>query len=215
MARPSQNIDQILLQSGRELLPHCGCCDLSVRALAEHAKVNVGMFHYHFRSKDNFLTILLQSMYEELFVQLQAEAELTGSALQRLRQTMNLLARLLREHGTWIGRVWSDGARGDTVAQAFLQKNGTRHMQLIAGLIIEAKMNNEIADVVPMQAFTFLMGSIAAPMIFAPRVMAMCGMPNMFHEQMHAEVLSDKGIAARVDRALYALSIPSKDLHHE
>lgn len=214
MARPSQNIDQLLLQSGREMLPHCGCCDLSVRALTEHAKVNMGMFHYHFRTKDNFLTLLLQSMYEEMFAQLEAQSNTAGTAKERLRQTMNLFAQLLREHGGWIGRVWADAARGDIVAKAFLQKNGTRHMQLIAGLIMEAIMKKELAETFPMQAFTFLMGSVAAPMLFAPRVMELCGMPNLFHDQMHAEVLSDKGISERVDRALHALTIPKKDLHH-
>jgi AcrR family transcriptional regulator len=214
MARPSQKIDQILLQSGRELFPTCGCCDLSLRALAEHAKCNMGMFHYHFRTKDNFLTILLQSMYEEFYGQLQAEVMHEGTAVQRLRQTMNLLARLLGGHGAWLGRVWADASRGDEVAKQFLQKNGMRHMQLIVGLILEALQKKEIAEIAPMQAFTFLMGAIAAPMLIAPRVMQLCFVPNAFHEQMHANVMSDQGIAERVERALFALTISSKDLPH-
>ena len=35
MPRPSQQIDQALLASGRTLLPQTGCAGLSVRALAE------------------------------------------------------------------------------------------------------------------------------------------------------------------------------------
>jgi AcrR family transcriptional regulator len=205
MARPSQNIDQTLLQSGRELFPHCGCCDLSLRALTEHAQVNMGMFHYHFRSKDNFLAILLQSMYEELFQQLQAETLHPGTALQRLRQTMLLLARLLREHGGWLSRVWTDASRGDVAANQFLQKNGARHMQLILSLILQAIQDKELDDIAPMQAFTFLMGSIAAPMLIAPRVMQLGFAPDFFQEQMKETVLSDRGIAERVDRALFAL----------
>jgi AcrR family transcriptional regulator len=206
MARPSQNIDQTLLQSGRELFPHCGCCDLSLRALTEHAQVNMGMFHYHFRSKDNFLSILLQSMYEDLFQQLQAETQHPGSAIQRLRQTLLLLARLLREHGGWLGRVCSDANRGDAVANQFLQKNGTRHLQLILSLIQQAIQDKSLEPLAPMQAFTFLMGSIAAPMLIAPRVMQLGFMPDMYQAQMHDTVLSDSGIAERVDRALFALS---------
>lgn len=205
MARPSKNIDQTLLQSGRALFPHCGCCDMSLRNLTEHAQVNMGMFHYHFRSKDNFLSILLQSMYEELFVQLQAETLHPGSAIQRLRQTLNLLARLLREHGAWLSRVWLDASRGDIVAQQFLQKNAPRHMQLILALIQQAMAEKELAQVAPMQAFTFLMGSIAAPMLIAPRVMQLGFAPAFLQEQMQETVLSDTGIAERVDRALFAL----------
>jgi AcrR family transcriptional regulator len=215
MVRPSQNIDQVLLQSGRALFPECGCRDLSLRALAEHANVNVGMFHYHYKSKDNFLTILLQSMYEELFAQLQAEVLVNGSALHKLRQTMNVLARLLREHGIWLGRVWADAARGETVAKDFLTKNGSRHMQLIISLILEALQKNEIAPIAPMQAFTFLMGAIASPMLIAPRVMALGFAPAFFQEQMHQDVLSDQAIAERVDRALHALTLTSKEYRHD
>lgn len=207
MARPSKNIDQTLLQSGRYLFPQCGCCDMSLRALTEHAQVNMGMFHYHFRSKDNFLTILLQSMYEELFVQLQAETLHPGSALQRLRQTLLLLARLLREHGTWLSRVWLDASRGEEVALQFLQKNAPRHMQLILNLILQAIEEKSFASIAPMQAFTFLMGAIASPMLIAPRMMQLGFAPAFLQEQLHESVLSDRGIEDRVNRALYALQI--------
>ncbi len=208
MARPSQNIDQRLLQSGRELFPTCGCRDLSLRALTEHAQVNMGMFHYHFRSKDNFLGILLQSMYEDLFQQLQEETQHPGTALQKLRHTVLLLARLLREHGAWLSRVWSDASRGDRVANQFLQKNGARHMQLIVNLILQAIQEKEIAPIAPMQAFTFLMGAVAAPMMIAPRVMQLGFAPDFFQEQMRETVLNDDGIRERVDRALFALAQP-------
>lgn len=210
MARPSQNIDQTLLQSGRALFPHCGCCDLSLRALTEHAQVNMGMFHYHFRSKDNFLSILLQSMYEELFEQLQAQTLHPGTALQRLRQTMLLLASLLREHGHWLSRVWTDASRGDAVAQQFLKKNGARHIQLILSLILQAIDDKEIEQIAPMQALTFLMGAIAAPMLIAPRVIQLGFAPTFFQEQVEQTVLSDAGIAERVDRALCALQLSAE-----
>ena len=64
MPRPSQNVDQLLIDAGLELLPETGCAGLSVRKLTEHAGVNLGMFHYHFRNKDNFVRTLLQRTYE-------------------------------------------------------------------------------------------------------------------------------------------------------
>ena len=64
MPRPSQRIDDALLASGRELYPRLGSSGLSLRALTEHAGANLGMFHYHFKTKDNFLRTLLQQLYE-------------------------------------------------------------------------------------------------------------------------------------------------------
>ena len=79
MPRPSQNIDQALLASGRALYPLHGCTGLSVRQICEHAGANLGMFHYHFRSKDNFLSTLLQTLYDEVFEQLQQKIALAQS----------------------------------------------------------------------------------------------------------------------------------------
>jgi AcrR family transcriptional regulator len=67
MPRPSQNLDLALLQAGHALFPDAGCARLSVRAVAAAAGVNVGMFHYHFRSKDDFLRALLAQVYEDVF----------------------------------------------------------------------------------------------------------------------------------------------------
>ena len=60
--RPSRNLDRALLAAGRELFPSRGCPGLTVREVAEAAGVNLGMFHYHFKSREAFLRALLQSV---------------------------------------------------------------------------------------------------------------------------------------------------------
>ena len=138
---------------------------------------------------------------------MQAETQHPGNAIERLRHTMQLLARLLREHGGWLGRVWADAARGEQVAQDFLKKNGARHMQLIISLIMQAKFDGELSDIAPMQSLYILMGSIAAPMVIAPRVMQLGFAPEFFMNKWHS-VLSDEAIIERVERALFTLQIP-------
>lgn len=218
MPRPSRNIDQVLLQSGRTLYPQLGCAGLSLRALAEHAKVNVGMFHYHFQSKDNFLRELLAQMYEELFQQLQQEANTAGTTLQRLRQALCRLGRLMREHGAWLGRVLADASDGEPVAMAFLQANGARHVGLLIGLLEQAAQEGSLVTTLPpMQRLTFLMGSVVAPMVIAPRAMRLGIVPAPLAAGLQNDVLSDDGIAQRVDHALWALThykpIPEADNH--
>ncbi|MCH8619317.1 TetR/AcrR family transcriptional regulator [Undibacterium sp. TS12] len=214
MARPSQQLDEVLLQSGRTLFPLHGCNGLSLRMLAEHAGVNVGMFHYHFKNKDNYLGQLLQTMYEELFVQLQAEVSHAGSPLQRLRQALCLLARMLREHGNWIGCVWTDAANGEKVARQFLEKNASRHVQLIIGLLMEAMQAGELTMAPPMQSLSFLMGSVVAPMLIAPRALDMGFVPPMLQAPLQ-QVLSDEWIAERVNRALFALAATRQEIEND
>lgn len=227
MPRPSRNIDQVLLQSGRALYPQLGCAGLSLRALAEHAQVNVGMFHYHFQSKDNFLRELLTQMYEEVFLQLQQEASIAGTPLQRLRQALCQLGRLMRDNGAWLGRVLTDATQGEPVAMAFLQANGTRHVALLMGLMEQAVQDGSIvAPLPPMQRVTFLMGAVVAPMVIAPRVLQLGILPAPLVAGLQNDVLSDVGIAQRVEHALWALAhqppphktqespIPAKDTPH-
>ncbi len=212
MARPSKNIDQLLLYSGRTLYPQHGCAGLSVRQLCEHAGVNAGMFHYHFQSKNNFLSALLQQLYEEVFTQLQAQATQATSALQRLRLALNRLAQLMREHGDWVSRVWTDAGSGDAVAQDFLRRNAPRHMQLLMVLAQEAVQAGELAVLPALQGFGFMMGSVLAPMVLLPGALRLGMLPAALTSSVHHDVLSDAAIAQRVDRALAALALTSDTL---
>ncbi|MGI9135321.1 MAG: TetR/AcrR family transcriptional regulator [Rhodoferax sp.] len=208
MPRPSRNIDQALLKSGRALFPEFGCVGLSLRQLAEHAGVNVGMFHYHFQNKQNFLRTLLQQMYEEMFNPLAEQAAHTGSACERLRQTLYLFGRLMRTHGDWLGRVLVDASLKDPVAQQFLQEHASRHLRLLLSLLEQAQAEGAFAPMPALRRFSFVLGAVAAPMLVAPRAMQLGVLPDRLLAQATQDVLSDAAIAERVDRALAALALP-------
>jgi len=209
MARPSQNIDQTLLASGRALYPQYGIAGLSVRQICEHAGANAGMFHYHFHSKNNYLAVLLQGLYDEVYEQLAAQAAQQGSALERLRAALCLLGRLIRQHGNWISRVWADAGLGEEVARQFLQHNAPRHMGLIMVLLEEATQAGELAPLPPMQRLGFLMGSVLTPMVLLPAAMQFQLLPAQLAASVETDVFSDAAIADRVHRALSALALPA------
>ena len=51
------------------------------------------MFHDPFKTKENFLRALLQQTYAEMFVSLAGEAAHDGTAIDRLRAVLIVLAR--------------------------------------------------------------------------------------------------------------------------
>ena len=157
MPRPSRNLDLALLQAGRELFVHTGCAGLSVRAVAERAGANVGMFHYHFKSKDNFLRTLLQQVYEEIFAGLSQAATRPGAAIDSLRGALLAAAALLVRHRRVIARVWMDAVAGEPVATEFVRRNAPRHVGMLKG-IGGAQL---LPDLWPMLAFLALAGTIA------------------------------------------------------
>lgn len=211
MARPSQGIDQALLRSGRELFAAVGCDGLSLRALTEHAGVNLGMFHYHFRTKDNFLRTLLQQLYEEVFAQLSVEAAHEGPALERLRQALGALARFVREHRPVVARLWADAAADQPVARDFVRANAPRHLGLLLGLMAQAEREGALRAMPPLQRFVFVMGAVAAPMFIAPVVADIAIGPALPPDELAAQVMSDASLAARIDMALDALrAVPAE-----
>jgi len=210
MPRPSRQLDQALLASGRTLYPQLGAAALSVRALAEHAGVNAGMFHYHFESKDAFLRTLLQQLYEEMFAELSEQISLPGAPLQRLRQALAVLGRFLRTHGAVIGRIWADAGQGEPVAREFMQANAPRHLGLLLALFDEAERAGDIQPMPPMQRFTFVMGAVAAPVLVAARVAELGIAPKPLRPLIEPQVLSDAAILARADLALAALRTPPR-----
>lgn len=214
MPRPSRNIDQALLASGRALYPQLGCAALSVRALAEHAGVNPGMFHYHFESKEAFLRHLLLQLYDEVFAQLSDEVAHPGPALARLRQALIVIGRFLREHGALIGRVWADAGAGEPVAREFIAANAPRHLGLLLALLDEAERAGDITPQPPLQRVTFVMGAVAAPVLVAQRIATLGLAPEPLRPLIVPQVLSDAAIAARADMAIGALRCPRPEPAH-
>ena len=209
MPRPSRQIDQVLLASGRALYPAHGAAKLSVRTLTEHAGVNQAMFHYHFKSKDAFLETLLQQMYEALFAALDGSARAEGAAIERLRHAMRAFGGFAREHRHVVARLWMDALGGEAVAQAFFRRNAPRHVALVTGLLDEARREGALRELAPLQSFVFLMGSVMMPIVFASGLFELGGPMKALRPAFDAQVMSDAAIAQRVDLALAALQPPA------
>lgn len=205
MPRPGRNIEQVLLRSGRVLYPERGSAGLSVRSLTEHAGVNLGMFHYHFRSKDDFLRELLQQYYEEMFGPLAERVKHEGPPLERLRQALLFLATFVRDHEAMLGRVFADASAGDAVAAEFLRANAPRHLKLLLALMNEAEAAGVLAPVPRLQRFVFTMGAVALPLVVVPHIARLEIAPAIVGRQLKKQVTSDAAIAQRVELALAAL----------
>lgn len=212
MARPSQNIDQRLLEAGRRLLPDLGCAALSVRRLAAEAGVNAGMFHYHFRTKDVFLQALLQSTYDDMFARLQPAASAESSSVtENLRRALNIIARFVRDNRRLMLRLLTDAVSGEKLAADFLRANMPRHIAVVAELMDTALHQGRLSAIAPEQMIGFTIGAIGMPIIVgaAFETGQLPPMPALAH--FASETLSDDAIAQRIDLALAALSVAIHD----
>lgn len=206
MARPSRNLDQVLLASGAALYPKGGCAGLSVRAVAAHAGTTPSMFHYHFKSKDDFVREVLQGFYDDLFAQIAPPARQPGDPLQRLRQVLMTLGSALRQHALVVRRVLADAEAGHQVAIDFLRRNMPRHVKLLLPLLAEAQAAGQLAPRAPLLRLSFLLGAVVAPVLAISTLKELGFLPAITRPLVGPQVLSDEAITQRIDLALHALT---------
>lgn len=207
--RPSRNLDRALLAAGRELLPARGCAGLTIREVAEAAGVNLGMFHYHFKSRESFLRALLQSLYDEMFSQLTFQGSVEWGAKDNLRAALRFLGRFLRANRPVLARVMADALCGDPIAAAFLRDNVPRHLGVMHALIALGQQRGELRSMPVPQALGFCAGSLALPILFGGAVVASGAVDKRVGGMLEAALLSDAAIDERIELALLAISPPA------
>lgn len=209
MARPSRNLDRALLAAGRELLPARGCAGLSIREVAEAAGVNLGMFHYHFKTREAFLRALLQSLYEEMFSQLSFQGSAEWGPRENLRAALRFLGRFLRANRPVLSRVVADALCGDALAVEFLRANMPRHLGVMQALVAQGQAQGEIRAMPVAQAIGFCAGALAAPIIFGGAMAQSGAVARAERRRLEGDLLSDAALDERIDLALSAIAAPA------
>ena len=209
MPRPSRNLDRALIAAGRALLPEVGCGGLTIRQVAEAAGVNIGMFHYHFKTREAFLRAVMQETYEEMFARFTLASGRTQDAtpVEHLRASFRVLGRFLRDNRKFIGRVFADAVSGDKVARDFLKDNLPRHVSVLAGLIVMGQRAGTIKPMPVPQALAFCAGSMTMGILLGGAMVDSGELPRALGQSLQSALLTDEAIDQRIDLALYAIAV--------
>ena len=212
--RPSRNLDRALLAAGRELFPSRGCAGLTVREVADAAGVNLGMFHYHFKSREAFLRALLQSVYEDMFSELTlraqhlAEDARGASTVDVLRAALQFMGRFVRANRPILTRVISDALSNDPIASEFLDRNMPRHLNLMLGVIEAGQKDGSFKALPAPQLLGFCAGSLAMPILFGGAVLERGEVSAEVARLIEGTLLTDAALDQRIELALGAISNP-------
>jgi AcrR family transcriptional regulator len=207
MTRPSKNIDQVLIATARELLPETGCRGFSIRQLTDRAGVNLGMFHYHFKTREQFLSQVLHEVYQEMFASLTFQAHADRPPLENLRAALTVLGRFARDNRQLMRRLMADAMSDDATALDFFRQHFPLHLSVLAELVVAGQKAGLLQKLPPLQAITFLAGAVAMPNILAAMFTARGGLPPEILDHLDHDVLSDTAIAQRVELVLRGLSV--------
>ena len=211
--RPSRNLDRALLAAGRELFPTRGCAGLSVREVADAAGVNLGMFHYHFKSREAFLRAVLQSVYEEMFAELSQRAQgiahvnEAAASIDFLRRALQFMGRFVRANRAILSRVLSDALCAEPIANEFLERNMPRHLGLLLGIVEAGQKDGSFRPLPAPQLLGFCAGSLAMPILLGGAIAERLS-GSAEARAIEAALLSDEALDQRIELALAAIANP-------
>ena len=206
--RPSRNLDQALITAGRALFPQRGCAGLSIREVADAAGVNLGMFHYHFRSRDAFLRALMQNAYEEMFATLTLEAGREPDPVANLRAALRVLGRFLRANRPFVARVLADALTGEECARVFLRENMPRHLGVLQKYIAAGQQAGTLRAIPLTQAVGTCAGALAGPILFGGAIVESGNVPPQVAKMIEATLLADPALDQRIDLVIAAITAP-------
>jgi AcrR family transcriptional regulator len=208
MSRNPGNADRLMLEAGKEIVAKEGCSGLRIRELVQRAGVNLGMFHYHFRTKERFKEALLQEMYDIFFEKLtSASKEKASTAVGQLRNTLIAMGDFVNSKNEHYLAIFKDILNGDDEVIDFVTRNGPRHMAVIRELVERCQKEGSIISIPFSQIMGFMMTSVNMPILIGTVVRrhAKNRMKPQDLKNYESLVLSKEAIVQRIDLALKGL----------
>ncbi len=179
---------------------------MSVREVAEAAGVNLGMFHYHFKSRDAFLRALMQQAYEEMFHTLTLHVARDRDPGVSLRNALRVLGRFARDNRPFLSRLLIDALSGEQCARQFLRDNMPRHLGVLQLLVNEGQKKGLLVDIPFPQVIGLCGGSLVMPIVLGGAMLEGGALTAPTARVIEKCFLSDAGIDQRIDLALKALA---------
>lgn len=212
MSRPSAHLDRKLVAAALAMLPETGFAGLSVREVSRRAGVNVGMFHYHFKTREAFLHRVLSEVYGDFLETFEEAARGPGEPRARLRRVLTAVARFAREHRVFYSLMIRELLNAQPEMSSFAKKNFPRHASVVLGLMDECRRAGVIRPLPGPALCMFAMSTMAMPNVAVTAferngVRAMGGRPL---REFSAMLLSDEMIEIRADMVMAALAAGRK-----
>ncbi|WP_413289995.1 TetR/AcrR family transcriptional regulator [Bdellovibrio sp. HCB337] len=205
MSRPTTNTDLRLIKAAKELIPQVGTAGLNLRQVAKKADVNLGMFHYHFKTKNEFIKRVFENIYEEFFKSFSLIYEKEQDPEEALRGLLLSMARFSRDNRKLLASLFGDLLNKEEIATGFVRENIGRHVKPFMEVIQRGQKDGVFESMPMAQAVSFLMASVNLPNVIAGHLDRM-GRGGKIPLEIDKAVLSDAALEQRVEMALRGLA---------
>ncbi len=167
MGRLSLHTDQKLLSCGMALARKKGLSGFSVRELCAKSKVNLGMFHYYFKTKERFDQEVLRAIYAQMIQDISIETSPQLSARKNTEHILKSIHTFVRKNQVLLSALAADILSGDKHTLQFIVQHFTEHVSLLLKELRRAKLTPQAAAMPIGSLAVTLVLPVALPQLFS------------------------------------------------
>lgn len=196
---------QKLLKTGAQLAKKYGL-KFSVRQLCTQSKVNLGLFHYYFKNKENFDKELLTAIYEQMMADITPQISPNAKPRENITNILLGLHRFAGNNRMFLSSLMGEVLSGNKQMLCFLTQNFTKHIALLQKELKRASIRPELKK----QPFPALIATVALPIIFPQIVMGLlervCTNALPFNMDLLTQTTqNEKQLRTRIEQSLNTL----------
>lgn len=167
MGRLSLHTDQKLLACGMALARKKGLSGFSVRELCAKSKVNLGMFHYYFKTKERFDQEVLRAIYAQMMQDINIEISPHSSPRKNTEHILKSIYVFVRKNRLLLSALAADILSGDKHTLQFIVQHFTEHVSVLLQQLRRAKLT-PLAAAMPIGSLAVtLVLPVALPQLFS------------------------------------------------
>ncbi|MCL2144870.1 MAG: TetR/AcrR family transcriptional regulator [Endomicrobia bacterium] len=155
------NTEQKIIDTGIVLAKQYGISGFTVRQLCKKAKVNLGLFHYHFVSRENFENIILTSLYGSFMKDIEMNIPKDTDAVKKFEIARKIFADFILKNAPILGSLLIEVVSGNASKFNFAKDNLSKHAALFYSILEQGKKEKAFKDADTLS----LMISAIAPII--------------------------------------------------
>lgn len=203
MTRPSANLDKKMLDAGLKIIVKEGSKGLTARNICKKANVNLGMFNYWFKSKENYISILYNNMQAKMESFINIKAVEGENSIERLKYVLLKLTQFSEKHLLITRALLLDGMMDREEFKNYMDKGVIPRNDFLVDLIVEAKKDGYFReDLAVMEILGIVLFGVTFPSIFINEL----NYAAEFHKLPKKETVVPNFFAQRIEIVLKGLS---------
>jgi AcrR family transcriptional regulator len=163
MGRTPTGAKEKLIKTGEILARQKGISGFSVRELCLKSKVNLGIFHYYFGTKDKFDQIVMKNFYSGMLEKINATIKEDAPPKVNIRAVVLAIYDFVSQNKVMLSALAGDVFSGKKNIIKFIANDFTRHVTILYREFEKADKNKQLTIPNPLAAMQIIVAPFVLP----------------------------------------------------